>query len=57
MLVLAGIYVLNLLLLVALLAVVLRQPYPTRLLTGLACAELSILAAHTLLLVTVLLLI
>lgn len=49
MLVLAGLYALNLLLLVAVLALVLRQPYPTRQMTLLACVELVALAAHTLL--------
>lgn len=56
MLVLAGLYALNLLLLVLLLIIVLRQSCPSRLLTVLACVGLIILAAHTLLLATVLLL-
>lgn len=57
MLVLAGLYALNLVLLVLLLGIVLRQPYPTRPMLLLACAELLLLAAHTLLFaVTILLL-
>ena len=49
MLVLAGLYILNLLLLVCMLALVLRQRCPSRLSVALACAELLLLAAHTLL--------
>ena len=56
MLVLAGLYATNLLLLVLLLGIVLRQPYPTRLLTLLACVGLVTLAAHTLLVAVTLLL-
>lgn len=56
MLPLAGLYALNLLLLVLLLAIVLRQPYPTRQMTLLACVELVALAAHTLLVASLLLL-
>ena len=56
MLVLAGLYAINLLLLVLLLALVLRQPHPSRQMIALACAELLLLAAHTLLFATILLL-
>lgn len=47
--VLAGLYLLNLCLLVGMLTLVLRQRSPSRLSIVLACAELLLLAAHTLL--------
>lgn len=53
--VLAGLYLLNLCLLVGMLTLVLRAPEPSRLMIALACAELLLLAAHTLLFASVLL--